>query len=434
MTYFEYTINSDKLNLNFDISLNNIFNNQIYQESFSSFFNILTNTIIDYIDDKKKLHQLYKDKNELEKGIRYIKNLCRHKTFAEQTITVRGYNGKVINSTSLEDKIQLLKNAITYAETKGIRPNVSQLLERYEMYKAGWDTFYKIKIGYIPSLYDEISEKLNNNIASLKTSLKDISQYYENASDENNITSLKDSFKKIIENIKNSIDKEINIITMNFEAMRYEIGKNFSKLNESTANKVVCKNISDDDIRKNSKFVKEITYGDQSYQVYETKYEHVSAMNYGGHWIYVNNGFFKLPKGYQLAILYHEIGHEQCKHFKPDGYKIGKVNDGYDIPIEDVSEMVKRIRKDLSKFLWSVYNSPFSNSKRYNDGEEFVYLLVEWEADRFAANMIGKKLIKRSLTNRFSDMLKSTNDRKTLDSKLNYNYNMDRMKIRTDNI
>jgi hypothetical protein len=410
-------------------------NDEIYQESVGSFLNKLINTIILYIDDVKKLHSLYRDKKKLDKGIKFIESLCVHKTIANQKIFVRGYNGKVIEPMNLDNEVQILKNLLTYTETHIKNPVISQYLTNYELYKAGWDTFYKIKIKEIPSLYYQVNSKLENNISELKNILKEISNYFDKADESSHINQLNDVFRNTINKIKESITKDFKIITMNFEAIQYEIGKKFSSLTEETAEKVVRKDISDEAIKKDSTFIKEIKYGDDTYKIYQTIYKNVSAMNYAGSFIYVENGFFDLPKGYQLAILYHEIGHHQCKHFKPNGYKVGEINKEFDIPVEDTEKLVKQIKKDLNKFLFSISMSPFRNDQKYLNGEEFIYLLIEWEADRFSANIVGKRLMKKALSSHFSHMLKSNPYYKDPKKQsMHYKYNMDRMKIRTKNI
>lgn len=432
MTYFEYSIEIDKLDIKFDLS---IMEENIYQESVGSFFNKLTNAIINYIDDCKELHRLYKEKKKINNGMEYIKRLCIYKNIAEQSIYIRGYNGKIIKPLSMEEDIQSIKNLITYAKLKIKDDLFSKFLERYELNKSGWDTFYKIKIKDVPIACDSINKKLDESINELRSTIKDLSSYFENASDQKREIEHKAVFKSIIDKIKFTIKKDINIVIMNFEVMQYEIGKKFSKLTENTAYKVVKRDISDKLIMENSKFVKEIKYADDTYKVYETKYKNVSALIYGGSAIYVDNGFFGLPKGYQLAVLYHEIGHHQCKHFKPIGFKAGKINTGFDVPIVDIEKIVKQMRKDYHKFLYQLSYSRFQNNKRYLNGEEFLYLLIEWEADRFAANIIGKRLVRKALTSRFSDSLKNNPISKNpKEEKINYNFNMDRMRIRTRNI
>ena len=51
MTYFEYSLERNKLDLKFDLLFRDTIRGTIYQESVSSFFNKLTNAIIDYIND-----------------------------------------------------------------------------------------------------------------------------------------------------------------------------------------------------------------------------------------------------------------------------------------------------------------------------------------------------------------------------------------------
>ena len=64
MLYLEYSLMMDKLDLKFDLSINKLINEDIYQESVSSFFHKLMNAFDDYIDEVKDLHKLYKEKNK----------------------------------------------------------------------------------------------------------------------------------------------------------------------------------------------------------------------------------------------------------------------------------------------------------------------------------------------------------------------------------
>lgn len=434
MTYFEYSIEMDKLELQLDLCIGNILNDQIYQESVGSFFNKLINSILSYINDVRHLHQLYKEKKKIAKGIQYIQKLSKNNTIGNQIIYVRGYNGKIVDPLTLEDEVQAIKNLITYSKLKINDPIVSDYLKRYEIYKSGWDTFYKVKIKNVPYLYDSVNQKLDDSINELKSTLKNLSSYFENASDKRQNNDYQNIFKVIINRIKTALKKDINIITMNLEAIQYEIGKKFSNLTKETADKLVHKNISDNMIMKNSEFIKEIKYGENVYKVYKSKYDNVSALNYGGSVIYVDNKFFDLPEGYQLAILYHEIGHAQCKHFKPEGFDSKKDNNN-DITLEDTEKIVAHLKQDLNKFLYQLNFSPFYNDKNYTNGEEFIYLLVEWEADRFSANIVGKRLMRKALTSHFADALKANPIYKDPKKEaLNYRYNMDRMRLRTSNI
>ena len=115
MTYLEYSIAMDKLDLKFDLS---IMNEDIYQESVGSFFNKLINSIIDYISDCKDLVRLYNEKRKLNVNAHYLMMACKDKNIANQEIYVRGYNGKITNDLSLEDTITFLNNMIIYTNLK----------------------------------------------------------------------------------------------------------------------------------------------------------------------------------------------------------------------------------------------------------------------------------------------------------------------------
>ena len=432
MIYLEYLVESEKLSLKFSNSIYT--DDELYQESVGSFFRKLSNSLHDYIRDQQELHKLYKDKSNLERDMYYLSKLVRRTKLGDQTVRVRGYNGKV-ESNVLSDEIKSLKNLLTYSNLKLSDPVVSSYLEGYEANKNYWDVFYKVPIKEVPIFYKTVMKDLDNRIEELKTLVKDLPSYFEKASDEKPETKKEKEniFLKIITKLSEVIKKELNICMMNIEAIKYQIVEMFSKLTEEEAEKLVMKDVKTKDIMDASKFVKEITYGDNAYKIYETEYKNVSAMNYGGNLIYVNNGFFDMPKGYQLAVLYHEIGHNECKHFKPASIKkMRTINKDVDIPLEDTSELVKRLYKDLNKFYMKVSQSPYRNSEHYNNGEEFIYLLIEWEADRFAAMQVGKNLVRKSLSDRFKEFLiANSKDVKEKNKKDYIGYNLDRMRIRT---
>ena len=107
----------------------------------------------------------------------------------------------------------------------------------------------------------------------------------------------------------------------------------------------------------------------------------------------------------------------------------------FDPPVEDEVAIMKRIKKDMNSFIASsTFNSKFG-PKAYNDGSELAYLLLEWDADRFAAdNVVGKHIMGSALTDRFKRQFDIMWKDPTEDQKLMTDFNMDRMHLRTINI
>ena len=97
--------------------------------------------------------------------------------------------------------------------------------------------------------------------------------------------------------------------------------------------------------------------------------------------------------------------------------------------------IMKRIKKDMNSFIASsTFNSKFG-PKAYNDGSELAYLLLEWDADRFAAdNVVGKHIMGSALTDRFKRQFDIMWKDPTEDQKLTTDFNLDRMHLRTINI
>ena len=341
MIYLESAIQSDKLEMNYDLS----FGLQMYDESLNditSFFNKLKNII-------------------------------------------RSYNDKLFKSTDVNEQIQFAKNMFSGVDTKLNDPELYKFFTGYIDDRSSWDKIYEIKIKDIPSFFEMSIHNLDKSISTLESNVNDFSRYVDyqettNASKRNIFTFFK--------SIKSSIKKRFDIIDMNFEIIQFKINQVLHEDLEDELHKYVKEPSIKKQVSSAHK-VDEITYGDTTYNIYQTEYPNTSCFNYGGLDIYLDKAFFNLPKGYQLAILYHEIGHHQSGHFRPKG-GLRKAN----LTVEDEAAIMKRIKKDMNSFIASsTFNSKFG-PKAYNDGSELAYLLLEWDADRFAAdNVVGKHMI-----------------------------------------
>ena len=200
----------------------------------------------------------------------------------------------------------------------------------------------------------------------------------------------------VLNTIKDSIDKKFDIMVMNMEAMKYEMVRFINEDLDEASNKVVVnkKEPSARKIMKTAELYDTITYGGDTYNIYKTTVSNISCFNYGGHDIYLDKDFFDLPKGYQLAILYHEIGHNVSGHFGVTKKELKKI----DIPIEDEEKVLKRIKKDIKNFTFhESKRSIYRHTKDDEYYEELLYILVELDADRFSIKNIGKRLMSNSL-------------------------------------
>lgn len=422
----EYVIQSDKLDNTFQTSIEylSMVNENVITDTISSVKEAIHKMLKGFngfCSQKKEILNLYKTKKELNKKIAYVNRLLKkNPSLGNETIVIRGYNGKIMNP-DLQEEIQFLKNMMANVKTKYTDKDVYYFFTQYMMSRSGWDNFYKIKISAIPELYVEVTKSIDKEIDELESTLYDFSKYLETA---NEIENKLNVFTAVINGIQHTLSRRIDILTMNLEVIQYNIGEAVNKLVHKKLTKVVVTPKDDKKIIEGAEKVKTITYGDETYDIYKTKYKNISCMNYGGFNIYVDNEFFDMPRGYQLAILYHEIGHQQCQHFKPKDMN-------KPITVEDEEKLMKRIKADMHMFYYYVNNYSMFRSDDYRDGTELIYLLTEWDADRFAAKQIGKSLVRSALTTRFNNMLDSDKHMSDPKNRKIKEYNKDRMRVRT---
>lgn len=421
--YFKTEIMNERADLNIDVR----FSNMIYMESVSlgQYFRSLHKILTGYINQKKEIRHYYNERKNLISNLDILQKVCEHdKKIANTKILIRGYNDKLMKTKDVDEMILFAKNMFAITDIKIGDPEIYKYFKDYTMRRSGWDKLYEIKIKDIPSLYKSAIKNIDTTIENLELTLHDIQHYI----DSEEVTSQKKkNIGMMFEAIKEAISNHFNILAMNIEVIQYEVNIALHKKTEEMASKFV-KTPSDKLAMKNSTKVREITYGNDVYSIYETDYPNISCFNYGGNDIYVDKGFFDLPKGYQLAILYHEIGHQQCKHFRPKSKK--ELNN---LKVEDDSEIIKRITQDSMRFYANVHrHSRYSDA--YDDGSELMYLLLEWDADRFASKMVGKLNMKSALFNRFRRNLNTKYKNPTTNQKDIIDFNNDRMMLRTFNI
>lgn len=421
--YFKTEIMNERADLNIDVR----FSNMIYMESVSlgQYFRSLHKILTGYINQKKEIRHYYNERKNLISNLDILQKVCEHdKKIANTKILIRGYNDKLMKTKDVDEMILFAKNMFAITDIKIGDPEIYKYFKDYTMRRSGWDKLYEIKIKDIPSLYVSAIKNIDKTIENLELTLHDI-QHYIDA--EEMTVQKKKNIGMMFEAIKEAISKHFNILTMNIEVIQYEVNIALHKKTEEMSSKFV-KEPSDKLAMKNSTKVKEITYGDDVYNIYETEYPNISCFNYGGNDIYVDKGFFDLPKGYQLAILYHEIGHHQCKHFRPKSKK--ELNN---LKVEDDTEIIKRIIRDSMRFYADAHTySRYPGA--YDDGSELMYLLLEWDADRFASKMVGKFNMKSALSNRFRRGLNAKYKNPTPNQKDIIDFNNDRMMLRTFNI
>ena len=331
MIYLESSIQNDKVEMDYDL----YFGLQMYDESLSdiaSFFTKLKNMLFGYIHQKKKIHEYYVEKSHMQKKLKAIKKLCLNKKIGNTKIVIRSYNDKLFKSTDINEQIQFAKNMFTGIDNKLNNPELYKYFVGYIDDRSSWDKIYEIKIKDVPAFFEMSIKNLDNAITTLESNVNDFSRYvdYQESSDAS-----KRNIFTFFKSIKTSIKRRFEIIDMNFEIIQFKINQILHEDLEDELHKYVKEPSIKEQVSSAHK-ISEITYGGTTYNIYQTEYPNTSCFNYGGLDIYLDKAFFNLPKGYQLAILYHEIGHHQCGHFKPKG-GLKKAN----LTVEEYNEIKK---------------------------------------------------------------------------------------------
>ena len=141
MIYLESSIQSDKLEMNYDLS----FGLQMYDESLNditSFFNKLKNMLFGYINQKKKIHEYYIERSHMKKKLKAINKLCQNKKIANTKIVIRSYNDKLFKSTDINEQIQFAKNMFSGVDTKLNDPELYKFFTGYIDDRSSWDKIY----------------------------------------------------------------------------------------------------------------------------------------------------------------------------------------------------------------------------------------------------------------------------------------------------
>ena len=145
-------------------------------------------------------------------------------------------------------------------------------------------------------------------------------------------------------------------------------------------------------LEKKSPVVATYQFGELTINVHELPVLSATAYNRDGTDVFVDQMFKEYPRAIQKAIIYHEIGHLANGHFGT----LDKQNDTVD---------ARRMAHQVKKYKRMVSRSVF---KEDMDDDELIYIMVESEADRYAAKFVGKKTVDASLKIRMDRHLVAT--------------------------
>lgn len=289
-------------------------------------------------------------------------------------------------------------------------------LTKQPVYKSTVKDLYK-SCGNSLDAYDEHIEEIKKDLLSVKRIIQK-SKY-------NNSRGIINEFVDFCKILKESVQHQYTIIVLQTEllhdSLRFLVHKKinnaeFKYVESSTkVNKNFIKSIENDFGKLTYKQTRKI--GNFKVRIYESNKPNSSALIYDGKCIIVEKGFFDIPEGMQEAIIYHEIGHYMSGDFGFD--------DESKYPSE--RENIKYVKKVKKYFDKEINKSIFKDDYYDIYDSELLYLLGENNADNYSAKFLGKKLVKTTLMEHISDILKNNGYTEN-----NYRFNMDRMKIRTN--
>lgn len=285
--------------------------------------------------------------------------------------------------------------------------------QRETVYSTTIADLYKNCSNIIPE-YDKVMEEIRKDIFSIKRIIRKSELAPSDSIKQ--FSDILQFFKSIV-----SMYYERAVIQMEtlHQSMMKVVNEKISKASKMYVEDIVPEVEMKDIITKE---MGKITYkysikiGNYKARVYEAERKNVSAINFRGNVIVVDNGFFKQPTGVQEAIIYHELGHYMCGDFGLEKNKL---------PSEkDTQKSIREVKRIFDN---EINKSPFKDLYTDIYESELIYLLGEYQADRYGADRVGKSTYKKALTNRFNKILDSDERNLTDGSK---RFNQDRMKIR----
>lgn len=363
-------------------------------------------TILDTAEKSKDIAEM---KDFLKKTIQ------KYPKFGKQTVVIRAYSD---TGDSFENYITAVRNYATRGYLAVENRRVYDLLKKYHFQTGYEDKFYDVTLNGMVTYLDDalvaIKDEQKQMISKLFQFKKDAEEY---ANEPGFVECVKSAFKFIC----NKFKRKAEILCYNFDSMVYQFHRMvYSDVHKTAESLRPKKEPSKKQIREHSEKIDTIKVAGLTIDVYRTEYDNISSfICENGTQIYLENNLFKYPKGYQKAILYHEIGHSASGHFGGNGMR-------------DEYEQMKQIKHDMKRFDKLVQKSNFSPTKSLNDDSELLYILIELDADRFSAKHgAGSVSMKKALYWDFKDQLEAVLDKHKKEDRLIIDYNMERNKIRT---
>lgn len=293
----------------------------------------------------------------------------------------------------------------------------------YSAHKDDGNNIYTATLLHLGRLCVEQLKKYDMEIAELRTNLFSLKFLLEQTEGKH----IKDTgIAKFFEKVNAAIKQKCICMLFNIESFLFALKDSTYQIISKEAQERTRRYIKMERkggpkyfewVQKNAEYVKSIYLDDLEFKIYKLPVKNISCFNMNGYSIYVDEDFFNHSIYFQKAIIYHEIGHYTAGHFGIDH-------------LPDENTLMIQMKKDIDRFKKRIRGKAFKHGSN-----ELIYLLVELEADRYAASKVGKRAFIRSIKthsgNTYQYVIPKNPDAMTREERLLIAYNKERMVLRT---
>ena len=412
------------------IDLLSLYQEEYYTESVGKTMERILVLLDQFFVNIKNVLSIHRKQKEVDS---YLKRLQRLK----RTLTKKEYNRMMIiqlpalgDARTVDDELQIIRNLwaiykikpgseLDKARTANLKNLVPPRGKEFERTRGH---VYYTNLSWLENMVTRCDEDLEKLEKQTKECLFDFDKMQEQTKEK----TLKDmSLVKFLKASISVIKQHIICMFYNMESFIDGMkGSAHQMIDKETIRRIHAYDKLKDKERiekyeKNAKHIKTITVGEQNFELYQIDISNVSCYNRNGTHIYVDKSFFENSVAHQKAIIWHEIGHTMSGHF-------GLVKGNY----PDEEKRIRQMKKDIIRFKRFQKSAMFVHSE-----DELVYLLCEWEADRYAAKQVGKSNVRKSLMDDaevgfFASIIKDPENITDKEAMI-LAYNKERMKLRT---
>ena len=388
-TKFEMMINTDIVN--YDVYMEGASNNPSKIKSLILKYFIICDA---YLNNLIKLFDLYKQKRNVKKNIKIMERVIKkNPEIAKQKIRYRVYD----NWKDIIDFETSITNNLAYRIENLDDEYINSLIDEY--YKdIDNESYDSPEVTIEEALQDTIDvvKDIDKAIMKQKKIMKTTSS---KLSKSNNLTTKHISLvKKLLLSIQKCTQRLMFKTSVRMDYLYNEIHKAVYKtINDESEKYVIRKYSRESSAEKTADHIGTIKVLDYDIELYRTD-KYIMSEYSKGNCVYFDRDFINLPKSHQVAILYHEYGHIVNGHTLT-----------YDRKYRNEYKLSKQLKKSIKKYDKMVAKSKFDDIVEVNDDSLLLYILVELDADRFAAKMVGKDVIKKALMTDYRKLTKTVN-------------------------